>query len=72
MPSASSLDSLTVRQLEVLGLMAQDLTNAEIAARLFISENTVKFHVRQVLRRLAVSHRREARQIFLRNTTRQG
>ena len=40
-------DSLTDREKEVLGLIAQGATNKEIAASLFISENTVRAHVRR-------------------------
>ena len=51
---------LTVRQLEILGLVAQGLSNAEIGDRLFLSESTVKWHVRKILRALAVSNRAQA------------
>jgi DNA-binding NarL/FixJ family response regulator len=57
---ANSLDTLTPRQLEVLELIAQDLTNQEIADQLYISENTVKYHVRQILERLDLADRYEA------------
>ncbi|MEN3359288.1 MAG: hypothetical protein V7637_3270 [Mycobacteriales bacterium] len=52
---------LTARQLEVLTLLADGHTNAEIAARLFVSARTVDNHVAAVLRRLGVQSRREAR-----------
>ena len=51
---------LTARQLEVLGLVAQGLSNAEIGRRLFLSEGTVKWHVRKILRALGVANRAQA------------
>lgn len=51
---------LSARQLEVLALVADGLGNREIADRLFISESTVKWHVRQILRALGVANRAQA------------
>ena len=51
---------LTERELEVLKLVAQGLNNREIAKRLFISENTVKNHVRNILEKLQLHSRMEA------------
>ncbi len=51
---------LTERELDVLRLVAQGLSNKEIAARLFISENTVKNHVRNMLEKLQLHSRMEA------------
>ncbi|HZB50362.1 MAG TPA: helix-turn-helix transcriptional regulator, partial [Mycobacteriales bacterium] len=51
---------LTDRQLEVLGLLAEGRTNAEIAARLVLSPRTVDNHVAALLRRLEVSSRGDA------------
>ena len=51
---------LTDRELEVLKLVAQGLNNREIAKRLFISENTVKNHVRNSLEKLQLHSRMEA------------
>lgn len=52
--------ALTARQLEMLRMVAQGLTNAEIAKRLFISEATVKFHIRQILSKTKSTNRTEA------------
>jgi len=51
---------LTERELEVLRLVAQGLNNREIAKQLFISENTVKNHVRNLLEKLQLHSRMEA------------
>lgn len=59
---SSGLDMLSSRQLEVLHLLAQGLPNELIAERLFISRNTVKFHVAAIYQRLGVSNRVQAAQ----------
>ncbi|MCW2784861.1 MAG: response regulator receiver [Marmoricola sp.] len=51
---------LTDRELEVLRLVATGLNNREVAKRLFISENTVKNHVRNILDKLQLHSRMEA------------
>ena len=52
--------SLSAREVEVLLLLDEHLGTDEIAARLFISEHTVRSHVKSLLRKLNVSSRREA------------
>ena len=51
---------LTERELEVLRLVAQGKSNREIAGDLYISENTVKNHVRNILEKLHLHTRMEA------------
>jgi DNA-binding NarL/FixJ family response regulator len=51
---------LTAREAEILELIAQGLSNKEIAARLFIEVTTVKNHVHNILEKLGVSRREEA------------
>jgi len=51
---------LTERELEVLQLVAQGMSNREIAGELYISENTVKNHVRNILEKLHLHSRMEA------------
>ena len=51
---------LSAREVEVLLLLDEHLGTDEIAARLYISEHTVRSHVKSLLRKLGVSSRREA------------
>lgn len=52
--------TLTRRELEVLRELAAGFSNSEIANRLVVSENTVKYHVHSILGKLGLSDRREA------------
>lgn len=59
-PSPSPLIGLTSREIEVLRELAEGITNQEIAKRLYISENTVKNHIHNILDKLDLHNRREA------------
>ena len=54
------MPQLTPRELQVLRLVRDGLSNKDIAAELFISENTVKNHVRNILEKLHKHSRMEA------------
>ncbi len=54
---------ITPRELEVLGLMAQGMSNREIAGRLYVSENTVKTHSSRVFDKLGAKRRTQAVQL---------
>jgi LuxR family maltose regulon positive regulatory protein len=54
------IEALTDRELDVLGLMAEGLKYKDIAARLFISLNTVRYHVKAIYGKFNVSNRTQA------------
>jgi DNA-binding NarL/FixJ family response regulator len=56
----SELDDLTEREREVLVLVARGMTNGDIAAHLFLSEGTVKTHVKRIFAKLALHDRTQA------------
>jgi DNA-binding NarL/FixJ family response regulator len=60
-------DMLTGREREILQLLADGMSNADVAARLFISQETVKSHVRHILAKLEADTRTHAVAIALRD-----
>ena len=59
-PANDTLQSLTKRELEILRLVAEGLTNEEIGKRVFISEKTVKTHLANIFDKLQVNNRFKA------------
>jgi DNA-binding CsgD family transcriptional regulator len=57
--------SLTDTELRVAAIVAEGLTNAQVAERLFVSRHTVDFHLRQIFRKLAVRSRTELARVLL-------
>jgi DNA-binding NarL/FixJ family response regulator len=60
----ADLDALTPRQRDILELVAEQLSNAQIAKRLFLSESTVKQHLRAAYKVLGVKDRKEAARLI--------
>ena len=61
-------DMLTAREREILQLLADGMSNADVAAKLFISQETVKSHVRHILTKLEADTRTHAVAIALRDS----
>jgi len=59
-PREAEGEPLTPREIEVLEIVSEGLSNKQIAARLNISEHTAKFHVNSILGKLAAGTRAEA------------
>jgi NarL family two-component system response regulator LiaR len=64
-PAAVEAEGLTTRELEILRLMVSGESNPDIAARIFVSRSTVKFHVSNILMKLGATSRTEAVAIAL-------
>jgi DNA-binding NarL/FixJ family response regulator len=60
----SDITELTPRERDVLVLLDEELTNKDIARRLYVSEGTVKSHVHQILKKLKVDGRGDAVRVF--------
>lgn len=54
---------LTPREMEIFGYLADGQTNGEIASRCWVSENTVKFHLKNIFRKLKIRDRGQAMMI---------
>ena len=65
----SGWDSLTETEHRVVDLVAEGLTNPQIAHRMFISAQTVKTHMKNVFRKLGVSTRSELAALRVRRTS---
>lgn len=61
-----AISELSEREIEVLRLVAEGKSNSQISAELFITVNTVRFHLANIYQKLAVSNRTEAANYFLR------
>jgi two-component system, NarL family, response regulator LiaR len=59
-PSPSAAAELTRRELEILQLVAEGYSNAQLARKLWVTEQTVKFHLSNIYRKLDVANRTEA------------
>jgi len=66
-PRDPKLAKLTSREMDVLYHLASGMTNQEIGTQLFLSENTIKYHVRLILEKLEVSDRKQAAHYALEN-----
>jgi DNA-binding NarL/FixJ family response regulator len=62
----ANLGALSARQREILGYVVEGLSNAEIGGRLYLSESTIKQHLRAAYKLLGVSNRTEAANLFRR------
>jgi DNA-binding NarL/FixJ family response regulator len=62
----ADLAALSVRQREILGYVVEGLSNAQIGKRLFLSESTIKQHLRSAYKMLGVKNRTEAANLFRR------
>jgi len=61
---SGDLAALSARQREILGYVVEGLSNAEIGRRLYLSESTIKQHLRSAYKLLGVSNRTEAANLF--------
>lgn len=63
-PPLLSLNDLSLRQREILVLLAQGLDNDAVAERLFLAANTVKNHLTNIYQRLGVQNRTAAARVY--------
>jgi DNA-binding NarL/FixJ family response regulator len=67
-PAADALQELTPRELEILRLLVEGHSNAQLARMLWVTEQTVKFHLSNIYRKLGVTSRVEAARIAARDS----
>lgn len=65
--AAATPGGLTDRELSILRLVAEGLSNLDIASKLYVTEQTVKFHLSNIYRKLGVGNRTEATRFAYRN-----
>ena len=70
--STENLSGLSPRKQEILAMVAEGLSNAQIARRSFLSESTIKQHLRAAYKVLGVKNRTEAATVFRRHTNQMG
>lgn len=63
--AVASRDDLSAREAEIMDVVAQGLTNTQIARRLFLSEKTVKNHINRIFAKLGVTNRAHAVAVWL-------
>ena len=68
-PEPARLEALTERERAIVGLVAEGLDNKEIAARLYLSEGTVRNHISAILQKLALKNRTQLAIAFYRGVT---
>jgi LuxR family maltose regulon positive regulatory protein len=57
---AELLEPLTAREADVLRYLPSNMSNADIAGELFVSVNTIKYHVKSIYRKMGATQRRDA------------
>jgi DNA-binding NarL/FixJ family response regulator len=70
--TTENLSGLSPRKQEILGMVAEGLSNAQIARRSFLSESTIKQHLRAVYKVLGVKNRTQAAAVFRRRINQMG
>ena len=67
----ATIDALSRREIDVLQLAAEGLTNTEVATRLGVTVHAVKFHLAAVYRKLGAGNRTEAAVVYVQSTREQ-